>query len=134
MLFTTQLKTADNKTIIVPNASLTGGNIVNYSAKGTRRLDLVFGIGYEDDIDKARQIIMDIVTGDERVFDDPAPKVLVSELADSSVNLTLRAWSKSGHNWDIHFDTIENVKKAFDDNGISIPYPQQDIHIHEHKN
>lgn len=133
-IFTTQLKTPDNKTIIIPNASITGDNIINYSEKGTRRLDLVFGIGYEDDIDKARQIIMGIVTEDERVFDDPVPKVLVSELADSSVNLTLRAWSKSGHHWGIHFDTIEKVKKAFDANGISIPYPQQDVHIHEHKN
>ena len=132
-IFTTQLKTPDNKTITIPNALITSDNIVNFSTKGTRRLDLVFGIGYDDDIDKARRIIMAIVEADERVFDDPAPKILLTELADSSVNLTLRAWSKSGHYWGICFDTTEKVKKAFDANSISIPFPQLDIHIHEHK-
>lgn len=132
-IFTTQLKTPDNKTIIVPNAKITGDNIVNYSTKGTRRVDLVFGIGYGDDIDRARQIIMEIVGADERVSEDPAPEVLVTELADSSVNLTLRAWSKSANYWDIYSDTLEGVKKAFDTSGISIPFPQRDIHLHEHK-
>ena len=132
-MFTTQLKTPDNKTIIMPNAKVSSDNIVNFSTKGTRRLELVFGIGYADSIDQARQIIMDIINADERVHKFPEPQVLVSELADSSVNLTMRAWSASGDLWDIHFETIEKVKKAFDANGISIPFPQQDVHLYEHK-
>ena len=132
-IFTTQLNSPDNKTIIVPNAAITGDNIVNYSTKGTRRVDFVFGIGYEDDIDQARQIIGDIFAQDERVFKDPEPVVVVSELADSSVNLTARVWSTSADYWGIFFDVTEKVKKAFDANGISIPFPQQDVHIHEHK-
>ena len=92
----------------------------------------MFGIGYSDDIDKARQIIMDILTNDQRVFKDPAPVVLVSDLADSSVNLTTRAWSKAADVWDIFFETTEKVKKAFDAQGITIPFPQRDVHIYEH--
>ena len=130
-IFTTQLKTPDNKTIIIPNAKISGDNIVNYTTKGSRRVDLVFGIGYADDIDKARQIIMDIITKDERVFKDPEPVVVVSELADSSVNLTTRAWSTSADVWNIFFETTEKVKKAFDANDITIPFPQRDVHIYE---
>lgn len=132
-IFTTQLKSPDNKTIIVPNAKISADNIVNYSTKGTRRVDFVFGIGYADDIDKARRIIMDIISQDERVHRDPEPVLVLSELADSSVNLTLRVWSSSGDYWDIFFETIEKVKKAFDANGISIPFPQRDVHLYEHK-
>ena len=132
-IFTTQLKTPDNKTIIIPNAKISGDNIVNYSTKGSRRVDLVFGIGYSDDIDKARHIIMDILSEDERVYKDPEPVVLLSELADSSVNLTTRAWSKSADVWDIYFETTEKVKKTFDAQGITIPFPQRDVHIYEQK-
>jgi small conductance mechanosensitive channel len=132
-IFTTQLKTPDNKTIIIPNSKISGDNIVNYSTKGTRRVDLVFGIGYTDDIDSARETIMTIITQDARVHKDPAPVVLVSELADSSVNLTLRAWSDVGDYWDIFFNTTEKVKKEFDAKGISIPFPQRDVHLFEHK-
>ncbi|MDX2452097.1 mechanosensitive ion channel domain-containing protein [Desulfosarcina sp.] len=132
-IFTTQLKTPDNKTVIIPNSKISSDNIVNYSTKGTRRVELVFGIAYDDDIDKARQIIMDIIEKDERVFKDPEPIVVLSELADSSVNLTMRAWSKSGDHWNIFFDTTEKVKKAFDAQGITIPFPQRDVHIYEHK-
>jgi small conductance mechanosensitive channel len=132
-IFTTQLNSPDNKTIIVPNAAMTSGNIVNYSTKGTRRVDFVFGIGYADDIDRARQIVRDIFSQDARVFKDPEPVVVVSELADSSVNLTARVWSTASDYWDIFFDVTEKVKKAFDTNGISIPFPQRDVHIHEHK-
>ena len=96
-------------------------------------MDLVFGIGYADDIDKARQIIMDILNKDKRVFKDPEPVVVVSELADSSVNLTTRAWSRSADVWDVFFETIEKVKKAFDAQGITIPFPQRDVHIYERK-
>lgn len=128
-IFTTQLRTADNKKIIVPNSSLTGGNIINWSATGTRRVDMVFGIGYDDDIDKAKQVIAAILASDDRVLKDPAPQVAVSELADSSVNFVVRPWAKTGDYWGVFFDTTEAVKKRFDAEGISIPYPQSDVHL-----
>ena len=132
-IFTTQLKTPDNKTIIVPNAKLTGDNITNFTVKGTRRVDFVFGIGYGDDIDKARGIIKEIIDKDERVMKEPEPVIVVSELGDSSVNFTVRAWTSAGDYWSFYFDTIENVKKQFDAQGVSIPFPQRDVHIYEHK-
>ena len=132
-IFTTQLRTPDNKTVIIPNASLTAGNITNWSVKGTRRVDLVMGIGYGDDIDKARNIMADILAKDERVLKDPAPKIAVVELADSSVNFVVRPWVKSEHYWDVHFDTTETIKKRFDAEGISIPFPQRDVHMYAHK-
>ncbi len=132
-IFTTQLKTPDNKTVIIPNSSLTGGNIVNWTAKGTRRVDLTAGIGYDDDIDKAKSILMNILQNDPRVLKDPAPTVAVAELADSSVNFVVRPWVAIEDYWDVYFDTTEKIKKEFDKSGVSIPYPQQDVHIHEHK-
>ena len=132
-IFTTELATPDNKTIIVPNSKLTADNIVNYSTKNTRRVDMVFGIGYQDDIDKARNIINDILTSDERILQDPPMKIAVSELADSSVNFIARPWVNAGDYWGVYWETMENVKKQFDDQGISIPYPQRDIHVYEHK-
>lgn len=132
-IFTTQLKTPDNKTIIVPNAKMTGDNITNFNVKGTRRVDFVFGIGYEDDIDKARGIIKEIIDQDERVLKDQDLQIVVSELADSSVNFTVRAWTSSADYWSFFFDTTENVKKQFDAQGISIPFPQRDVHVYEHK-
>ena len=132
-IFTTQLLTADNKTVIVPNASLTSGNIVNYSSTGTRRIDMTFGIGYEDDIDKAKQIITDAIANDERVLRSPEPLVAVSELADSSVNIVARPWSKSSDYWGVYFALTEKIKKRFDQAGISIPYPQRDVHLYEYK-
>ena len=132
-IFTTQLKTPDNKTIIVPNAKMTGDNITNFNVKGTRRVDFLFGIGYGDDIDKARRIIKEIIDQDERVMKEPEPVIVVSELADSSVNLTVRAWTSAADYWSFYFDTIENVKKQFDEQGVSIPFPQRDVHIYEHK-
>jgi small conductance mechanosensitive channel len=131
-IFTTQLKTADNKTVIIPNSNLMNDNIINYSVKGTRRVDMLFGIGYEDDIDKSRSIIMEIMQNDQRVLKDPEPVVLLSELADSSVNFSVRAWAKSEDYWGVYFDTTEKVKKQFDAAGISIPFPQQDVHVHNH--
>ena len=130
-IFTTQLRTPDNKKIIIPNSSLTGGNIVNWSATGTRRVDMVFGIGYDDDIDKAKQVIGEILAADERILKDPAPQVALSELADSSVNFVARPWVKTGDYWGVLFDTTEAVKKRFDAEGISIPYPQSDVHIYQ---
>jgi len=131
-IFTTQLKTADNKTIIIPNSGLMGDNITNYTMKGTRRVDMVFGIGYDDDIDKARQVIEEILTSDERVLKDPKHLIAVSELADSSVNFVARAWVKADNYWGVYFDTTEAVKKQFDTEGISIPFPQRDVHMYQH--
>jgi small conductance mechanosensitive channel len=132
-IFTTQLLTPDNKTVIVPNAKMTGDNITNYTVKGTRRVDFVFGIGYGDDIDKARQVIEGIISRDERVLKEPGSMVVVSELADSSVNLTVRAWTTAADYWSFYFDTTEKVKKQFDAEGVSIPFPQRDVHLYEHK-
>ena len=132
-IFTTRLATPDNKTIIIPNSKLTGDNIVNFSTKGTRRADMVFGIGYEDDIDKARNIIIDVLSNDKRVLKDPPLQVAVSELADSSVNFVARAWVNAGDYWGVVFDTTETVKKRFDAEGVSIPFPQRDVHVYEHK-
>ena len=132
-IFTTQLVTPDNKTIIVPNAQMTGGNIINYSSKGTRRADMVIGIGYEDDIDKARGIISEVLSQDERVLKDPPFQIAVSELADSSVNFVVRPWVKAGDYWNVIFDATEAIKKPFDADGVSIPFPQRDVHVYEHK-
>ncbi len=128
-IFTTTLKTPDNKTVIIPNAKLTGDNIVNWTLKGTRRVDMVFGIGYDDDIDKARKIMADILGEDERILKEPPLKIAVVELADSSVNFVVRPWVKSDDYWDVYMDAMENIKKAFDTAGISIPYPQSDVHM-----
>ncbi len=128
-IFTTTLTTPDNKVIYVPNGGITGGNITNFSAKDTRRVDMVFGIGYSDDIDKARSVIKDILDSDPRVLKDPAPQISVAELADSSVNFTVRPWVNSADYWGVYFDTHEAVKKKFDEMGISIPFPQTDVHL-----
>lgn len=131
MIFTTEMKTGDNKKVIVPNSSVLGGVITNYSANDTRRVDLVMGIGYSDDIDKARQVLEELINADERILKDPAPLVAVSELADSSVNFVVRPWVKSADYWGVYFGLTEAVKKRFDQEGISIPYPQQDVHLHK---
>jgi small conductance mechanosensitive channel len=131
-IFTTQLLTPDNKTVIVPNASLTAGNITNYSAKGTRRVDLVMGIGYGDDIDHAKKVIMDVLAKEERILKDPATTIAVVELADSSVNFAVRPWVGADDYWDVYFNLTENIKKSFDAEGISIPFPQRDVHIYKH--
>ena len=130
-IFTTELVTPDNKQIIVPNSSAMGGIITNVSAKPTRRVDMVFGIGYGDDIDKARDIILDVLNSDERVLKDPAPQVAVAELADSSVNFVTRPWVNAADYWGVMFDTTETIKKRFDAEGVSIPFPQQDVHMHQ---
>lgn len=132
-IFTTTLKTPDNKTVIVPNGKLTNDNIINWTVKGTRRVDMVFGIGYGDDIDKARQVIKEVLAKEERILKKPEPVVAVVALADSSVNFVVRPWVKAANYWDVHFALTENIKKAFDANGISIPFPQRDVHVYEHK-
>jgi small conductance mechanosensitive channel len=130
-MFSTQMKTGDNKAIIIPNANITGGNITNYSANDTRRVDLVFGIGYDDDIKKAKDLLHDIVSNDERILKDPATVIAVSELADSSVNFIVRPWVNAADYWGVYWDLTEAVKLRFDAEGISIPYPQQDVHMHQ---
>ena len=130
-IFTTTLKTPDNKTVIIPNSSVTGGNITNYSAESRRRVDLVFGIGYNDDIKKAKKVLEQIVENDERVLKEPAPLVAVSELADSSVNFVVRPWVNTADYWDVYWDITETVKETFDKEGISIPFPQQDVYMHD---
>ena len=131
-IFTTQLRTPDNKTVIVPNGKLTDDNIVNWTVKGTRRVDMVFGIGYGDDIDRARSLMTDIMAQDSRILKDPAPQISVSELADSSVNFVVRPWVKVEDYWGVYFDLTEKIKKAFDADGISIPFPQRDVHVYQH--
>jgi small conductance mechanosensitive channel len=130
-IFNTIMKTADNKTIIIPNGNLSNGNIVNYSTEANRRVDMTFGIGYSDDIVKARSVLGKILKHDSRVLADPEPMIVVSELADSSVNFSVRAWVVSADYWGFYFDMQEKVKLAFDENGISIPFPQTDVHLHK---
>ena len=132
-LFATVMHTPDNQRIIVPNNAIISGNIVNTSALPTRRLDLVFGIGYDDNIGQARDIIMEIMGADERILKEPEAAVAVAELADSSVNLNVRPWVNSGDYWALRADLLEGIKVRFDEAGISIPYPQQDVHMHEVK-
>lgn len=128
-IFTTRLLTFDNKVVIVPNANITSGNIINYNSRDTRRLDMVFGISYEDDLRKAKNILKEIVEADPRVLKDPATVIAIGELADNSVNIYVRPWVPTAEYWDIKFDVTEKVKLAFDEKGISIPYPQRQIHI-----
>jgi small conductance mechanosensitive channel len=129
-IFNTVMRTGDNKTIIIPNGGIMNGNIVNYSTKPTRRLDLVIGIGYDDDIKKAKAVLDELLQNEERILKDPAPTIGLIELADSSVNFAVRPWVKSADYWGVHFDLLEAIKLRFDEDGISIPYPQQDVHLH----
>lgn len=128
-VFNTILKTPDNKTIIIPNGAMSSGPITNYSTEPTRRVDFVFGIGYGDDIQKAREIIDGIIKADSRILKEPEPAILVGELADSSVNFTVRVWANATDYWGIYFDMQEKVKLEFDKQGVSIPFPQTDVHV-----
>jgi small conductance mechanosensitive channel len=127
-VFATTLATPDNRKVIMPNSAITGGSIVNFSAYDTRRVEVVFGIAYDDDIDKARGIIQDVISKDARILADPEPAVVVGELADSSVNFKTRVWTRTADYWGVHFDLIEQVKLAFDANDVTIPFPQRDVH------
>jgi len=130
-IFVTVLKSPDNKVIYVPNSKLTSDNIVNYSTKDTRRVDMVFGISYGDDIDKAKSVLADVLKNDSRVLNDPAPQIVVSALADSSVNFNVRPWVNSGDYWGVYWDMTETIKKRFDAEDITIPFPQRDVHMHQ---
>ena len=130
-IFSTTMRTGDNREIIVPNGSIDNGAITNYSARETRRIDMVFGISYSDDLRRARAIMQQVLDDDERVLKDPAYTVAVAELADSSVNFVVRPWVKNSDYWAVKFDLTEKIKLAFDDNGISIPFPQMDVHMQQ---
>lgn len=130
-VFNSILRSGDNKEIIVPNGQIYGGTIINFSAKPTRRIDLVVGIGYGDDIKKARDLMKLIVDADERILKDPGVVIAVDELADSSVNFVLRPWVKSADYWAVKWHLLETIKESFDANGVSIPFPQRDVHMHQ---
>jgi small conductance mechanosensitive channel len=128
-LFVTELSTPDNVQILAPNSQIWGSAVKNYSFHETRRVDLVLGISYEDDLDKAIGVVEALAQADGRVHDDPAPMVVVSELADNSVNLVIRLWCKSGDYWPLKFDMTKALKQRMDAEGISIPYPQRTLHV-----
>lgn len=130
-IFTTTLLTTDNKSVIVPNGAVIGGTITNFTKNDTRRVDMVFGIGYSDDIKRAKQVLEDVLASEPRILKDPAPQVAVSELADSSVNFVVRPWVKTADYWNVTFAINEAVKIRFDAENISIPFPQQDVHMHQ---
>jgi small conductance mechanosensitive channel len=130
-IFNTILKTPDNREVSVPNAHIYGGTIVNVTARPERRIDMVFGIGYGDDVAQAKRLLMELMTADPRVMAEPAPVVAVVELGDNSVNIAARPWVATGDYWATRFDLTEQVKAAFDRNGISIPFPQRDVHLYQ---
>jgi len=128
-IFNTVFKTGDNRIIIVPNSNIIGNNIVNYSKEPIRRIDLVIGVGYEDDLKLVKQTLEDILNSDERILKDPAPAVALADLADSSVNFNVRPWVKSEYYWEVRSALLEKIKITFDEKGINIPYPQMDVHV-----
>jgi small conductance mechanosensitive channel len=128
-IFTTTMKTGDNKTIIIPNAKLSGDNIVNYSAKPTRRVDMTVGVAYDADLSVVRDVLKDIISKESRIHSDPEPLIAVAELADSSVNFVVRVWTDTGDCWAVKFAMNETIKNRFDAEGIGIPFPQRDLHI-----
>jgi small conductance mechanosensitive channel len=130
-IFNTILKTPDNKTIIIPNGGLATGSMTNFSTEETRRVDWTFGIAYGDDADKAKQVIRKLVDQDQRIMKDPEVFIALSELGDSSVNFVVRAWAKTSDYWGVFFDMNEKVYKTFEKEGLNIPFPQMDVHVHQ---
>lgn len=128
-IFNTILNAPDNVRVIVPNSQVTGNNVLNYTANGTRRVDMVVGVSYGDDLKKTQQVIEGVLAEDSRILKDPPPTVAVSELGESSVNFVVRPWVKAADYWAVRFDTIRKVKIALDKNGITIPFPQRDVHM-----
>ena len=128
-IFTTEMKTPDNVQIIIPNATIMGSAITNVSAHPTRRIDMTLGVGYDDDLNKAKQIMEDLLLTDERVLKDPVVTIAVANLGDSSVEFVVRPWVNSADYWAVKSDFIKAVKEKFDAEGISIPYPQSDVHL-----
>jgi small conductance mechanosensitive channel len=131
LIFSTRLRTGDNREIFVPNGAIVNGNITNFSAKSTRRVDLVFGVSYDDDIKHVKRVIDEVLAADTRILSDPAPTVGVSELADNSVNFIVRPWVNAADHWGVRLGLTEAMKLRFDAEGISIPYPQRDVHLHQ---
>jgi small conductance mechanosensitive channel len=132
IIFTTTLKTPDNKTIIIPNGNLSNGNIINYSTEETRRVDLLVGVSYDADLKEVHRVLEDIISKEERILSDPAHRVAVKELADNSVNFIVWVWAKRVDYFDLMFDMNETIKVRLDEAGIGIPYPQRDIHLYQH--
>ena len=130
-ILTTVLKTGDNKQVIVPNGQIMNSVITNYSANDRRRIDMVIGVSYDDDIDTVRKTLEELVAADDRILADPACTIAVSELADSSVNFVVRPWAATADYWGVKFDLTEAIKKRFDKEGISFPFPQQDVHLYK---
>lgn len=129
-IFTTSMRTGDNIAIVVPNSHITSGNIRNFSIKENRRIDLVVGCGYDDDLKAVKSFLEEVVNGDERVLPDPAPVIAVNELADSSVNFVVRPWVKNADYWATRWDLTERIKLGFDERGFTIPYPSRDVHLY----
>ncbi|KXA95245.1 hypothetical protein AKJ38_01385 [candidate division MSBL1 archaeon SCGC-AAA259I14] len=127
----TSLDTPDNKRIVIPNRSIWGGNIVNFSKHPTRRVDMEVGVGYDDDLDQVIRVTMDLLEKDERVLSEPKPKVAVKEMGDSAITLVVRPWVKKEDYWDFYFYFQKSAKQKYDEEGISIPYPQMDVHLEE---
>ncbi len=130
-IFSTILRTFDNRKIIVPNSRITADNITNYSAKETRRIDLEFSVGYHDDLKRTRTVLESILKADERILKDPAPEIGILELGDSAVTFFVRPWVKASDGWPVKCDLLEKVKLTFDDEDISIPFPQRDVHLYQ---
>jgi small conductance mechanosensitive channel len=128
-IFNTVIKTPDNRVITVPNSLIYGDAITNFSAESTRRIDLVIGIGYDDDVQRAKALIQGVLSNEDRVLDDPAPTSMTLELGESSVNIAVRPWVKTSEYWPVRGELLERIKKALEDSGLSIPYPQRDLHI-----
>ncbi len=133
-ILTTILKTGDNKQVIVPNSQIMDSIITNYSAHDTRRVDMLIGVSYDDDLDKVRKTLEEIIAADDRILNDPAPKIAVAELADSSVNFVVRPWCTTADYWAVMWDLTETIKKRFDQEGISFPFPQRDVHLYKASN
>tara|TARA_Y100000389_G_C17469806_1_gene529277 strand:+ start:1756 stop:2634 length:879 start_codon:yes stop_codon:yes gene_type:complete len=133
-ILTTILKTPDNKQIIVPNSQIMDSIITNYSSNNIRRIDMIVGVSYNDDIEIVKKTLQEIISKDKRVLSEPKTMIAISELADSSVNFVVRPWVKSANYWDVKFEMIETIKKRFDEEGISFPYPQQDVHLYKENN
>jgi small conductance mechanosensitive channel len=133
-IFYTIVKTPDNKITTIPNGKLANSAVVNYSTEELRRVDMIFGIGYDDDIDLTKETLFELIAADSRILQDPKPQVVMAELGDSSVNFKVRVWVKNSDYWPVNFDMHENVKKTFDKKEISIPFPQRDLHLHQVSN
>ena len=130
-IFVTLLTTPDNKTVIIPNGPLATGSMINFSTQPTRRVDWVFGIAYGDNLDKAYEVLKKLIAANDKILSDPEPFMALTELADSSVNIVVRCWVNSADYWDVFFNLNEQVYKTFEKEGLSIPFPQRDVHVYQ---